>query len=137
MCLFKCITGLVSEKCLAVKVLTSPKISWNLNESIFVLPFIHSELNWVRKNYFQSDLRFWDCLITRWLETTSIIVVIEKIYHYQFKSNCVKNHRLLAIHFFASLVSTWNFKCSERKNESHTSSISEVIDSEVYAYLNA
>ena len=97
MCLFKCITGLVSENPLAVNVLTSFKNSWNLQESTFVLSFIHSKLNWVRKSYFQSDLRFSDCLITRWLETTSILVIMDKIDRYQFIWNYPKNRRVLAI----------------------------------------
>ena len=68
-------------------------------------------------------------LLTRWLPTTSILVVIERIYRYQFKSNYLKNHK-----FFATL----NFQRSEKKkNEPHRSSISEVIDSERCAYLNA
>ena len=110
MCLFKCITGLVSENLLAVNVLTSFKNSWNLQESTFVLSFIHSKLNWVRKSYFQSDLRFSDCLITRWLETTSILVIMDKIDGYQFISNYPKNRRVLAIfvlHFWY-LNKIWN-----------------------------
>ena len=87
MCLFKCKTGLVSESPLSVNVLTSTKNSWNLHESTFVLPFIYSEPNWVRKSYFKSGLRFYDCLITRWLETTRVLVVIEITYRYQIKWN--------------------------------------------------
>ena len=44
-------------------------------------------------------MRFYNCLITRWLETTSVLVVIERIYSYQFKSNYLKNHRLFAAFF--------------------------------------
>ena len=97
MCLFKCVTGLVSENPFAVNVLTSPKNSWDLRESTFVLSLIHSMLNWVRNSYFQADLRFLDCLITRWLETTSILVIMGRIYRYQFKSNYLKNRRVFAI----------------------------------------
>ena len=97
MCLFKCITGLVSENPLAGNMLTTPKNSWNLHESTFVLSFIHYMLNWVRSSYFQSDLRFSDCLITRWLKTTSILVIMERIYRYQFKSNYLKKSRVFAI----------------------------------------
>ena len=96
---FKCITGLLSEKTLAVNVLTSPKKSWNLQKSTFILPFLHSGQNWVSKSYFQEDLRFFDCLIPPWLETTSIFVVIERIYSYQNKWNYLKNGRLFAIFF--------------------------------------
>ena len=39
--------------------------------------------------------------------------------------------------FFAFLESTLNFQCSEKKNEPHRSSISEVIDSERCAYVKA
>ena len=101
MCLFKCIKGLVSENLLAVNVLTSPKNSWNLRKSTFLLLFHFSERIWFREKYFSSDLRFEDCLLKRWLRTTSILVVIERIYRYQFKSNCLKNHKVFA-EFFCS-----------------------------------
>ena len=100
MCLFKCITGLVSENPLAVNVLTSLKNSWNLHEKTFVLSFIHSELNWVRNTYFSSYLRCSVSLISRWLEYTSILVIMERIYCYQFKSNYLKSRRVFAIFVF-------------------------------------
>ena len=34
------------------------------------------------------------------------------------------------------LESMWNFQCSEKTNEPHRSSISEVIECEICAYLN-
>ena len=43
-----------------------------------------------------------NCVVTRWLETTSILVVIERIYRYQF-SNDLKNYR----HFAALLLDFW------------------------------
>ena len=72
--------------------------------------------------------------LTRWVPTTSILVVIERIYRYQFKSNHLKSFWLI---FLAFLESILNFQCSEKKNEPHRSNISEVIDSERCAYLNA
>ena len=39
--------------------------------------------------------------------------------------------------FFAFLVSTWNFQCSEKKYEPYRPIFSEVIDAEQCAYLNA
>ena len=39
--------------------------------------------------------------------------------------------------FFAVLLSTWIFQYSEKENEPHRSIISEVIDSDRCAYLNA
>ena len=135
MCLFKCITGLVSENPLAVNVLTSPKNSWNLHKSAFILLFHHSGPNRARKSYFQLDLRFQDYLLTRWLPTTSIFVVIGRIYRYQFKSNYLKNHRLFALHFLIISIYT-KLSMFWKKNEPHISSISGVIESEVCAYLN-
>ena len=111
---FRCIIGFSSENPLAVDVLTSPESSWNLQKSTFILLFLHYEPNWVRKGYFRSGLRFWDCLITRWLETMSILIVIERIYRYQHKSNYVKkNHSFVT--FFVFLVSTLILPCSETK----------------------
>ena len=96
MCRFKFITGLVSENSLEVNVLTSRKDSWNLQKSTFIGLFHHTDPYSVRKNYFQSDLILKDCLITCWLPTTSILVVIEIIYRYRFKSNYLKNDKFFA-----------------------------------------
>ena len=96
MCRFKFITGLVSENSLEVNVLTSRKDSWNLQKSTFIQLFHHTDPNSVRKNYFQSDLRLKDCLITRWLATTSIVSVVEIIYRYRLKSNYLKNDKFFA-----------------------------------------
>ena len=51
MCLFNWITGLVSENPWLVNVLKSPKKSWKLEKSTFILRFLHSEPNWIRKSY--------------------------------------------------------------------------------------
>ena len=99
MCLFKCMMGFLYENPL-VKVLTILKNSWMLQKSSFILVFSHSEPNLVRTSYFESDLRFWDCLLTRWLPTMSILVVIERIYRYQSRANYLKDHRLSTAFFF-------------------------------------
>ena len=99
MCLFKCMTGFLYENPLAVKVLTSLKNYWILQKSSFILVFSHSEPNLVRRTYFESDLRFWDCLLTRWLPTTSILVVVNRIYRYQFKANDLKDRRFWTAFF--------------------------------------
>ena len=103
MCLFKCITGLVSENPLAVNVLSSPKNLWNPQKSTFILLLLHFKSNWGIKSCFESDQRFKGCLLTRGLSTASILLVIERIYCYQLKSNDLKNHRLFAkflLHFW-------------------------------------
>ena len=99
MYLFKCIRRILSRNFLAVNVLTSPKNSWNLHKSTFILFFDHIEPNWVRKSIMESGVRFEDCLLTRWVSTTSILVVIERIYRYQLKSNYWKNHTIFAAFF--------------------------------------
>ena len=74
-------------------------------------------------------------MITRSLETTSILVVIERICRYQFKSIYLRNHQPIAL---LPLI-FWNVhEVSNvlKKIEAHRSSISEVIDSERGAYLN-
>ena len=98
-------------------VLASLKIPWNLEQRSFILPFHHSDPKWARKSHYESDLRFQDCLLTRWLPTTSILVVLERTYRYQFKSNYLKNHKFFPqffLLFLAFLESTLSFKCSEK-----------------------
>ena len=97
MCLFKSITGLLSENRLVVNVLTSPKNSWNLPKRTFIVLFHDFGTNSVRKSYFSSDVRFQDRFLTRELPTTSTLVVIEKIYCYRFQSNYLKNENSLAL----------------------------------------
>ena len=46
---------------------------------------------------------------------TNILVVIERIYRYQFKSRYLKTIDVLLHFFFAFLVSTWNFQWAGRK----------------------
>ena len=50
MCLFKCITGLLSGNPLAVNVLTGPQNSLNLQKGTFMLFFQHFVPNWVWKS---------------------------------------------------------------------------------------
>ena len=100
MFLFKCIRGVVSENPLAVNPLTSPKNSWNLQKRTFILIFQHSGQNWVTKSCFYSDLRFQDFLLTRWLATSGILIVIERLCCYQFKSNYLKSHKFFRNFFF-------------------------------------
>ena len=99
-CLFNCVTGLVSETRFGVKQLKSLKNSSNLQKGTFILLFHHSEPKAVRKSYFSSDLRFCVWLITRWLPTMSFLVVIERIWSYQFKSSYLKNNQFFAAFCF-------------------------------------
>ena len=100
MFLFKWKRGVLSENPLAVNALTSPKNSWNLQKRTFILIFHHIGQNWVTKSCFYSDLRFQDFLLTRWLPTSSIVIVIETLYRYQFKSNYLKSQKFFSNFFF-------------------------------------
>ena len=77
-----------------------------------------------------------DCLLTRWLPTTSYLVAIETIYGCQFKSNYLKNENLFADFSLSSwyLLEIYNVL---KKNEPHKWIFSGVIDSKRWAYLNA
>ena len=114
MWLFNCITGLVSEIPLAMNLLTSSKSSWNVKKRNFIQIFYYFEQNWVRKSYFSSDLRFYDCLITSGLPTTCILVVIERIYRYQFKNIIWKTINFCDI-LVPFLESTLNLQFSQKK----------------------
>ena len=94
------------------------------------------ELNWVRKSYFQSGLKFQHCLLTGWLPTRSILVVIERIYRCQLKWNYLRNHKSF-LDFFFNFGICIKFTMFGKKHEPHTSSIFEIIDSEKCSYLNA
>ena len=70
----------------------------------------------------------------------SILVVIVRIYCYQFKSNYLKSHRLFdpfVLNFWYLHKIAKVLKKKKKKNEPRRSSISEVIDSERRAFLNA
>ena len=69
----------------------------------------------------------------------SILVVIGRIYLYKFKSNIWKTKIFLLIFYciFGIYITFWTFLKKKKKIESHSLSVSEVIDSERRAYLNA
>ena len=110
--------------------------SQNLQKSTFTLLFRRYETNWFRKCLFLPDLRHLDCLLTRWLSTTSILVIIGWIYHYQLKCNYLKNQKYFAIFYctFGIYIKFWTFS---KKNQPPSLSIFEVTDFERRAYLNA
>ena len=110
--------------------------SWNLQKNTFIILFHHSDPQWVWKSYFQSDLKFLDCSLTRWLPTTSIFVAIERIDHYKFKANYLKNHQNFGV-FFLSFRMYIKLQFFRKKYELHRSNISVVIDYERCAYFNA
>ena len=75
--------------------------------------------------------------LTCWLPNLSILVVIERIYRYQFKCNYLKiqKHFDDFYYIFGIYIKFWTFFF--QKNEPHSLNISEVIASERCASLNA
>ena len=67
--------------------------------------------------------------LTRWLPTTNILIIIGRIYCHQCKCNYLKNQKdfLNFYGIFGMYIKFWKFW---KKSEPHSSSISEVIDSE-------
>ena len=126
--LLKYVKGLVSENSSAVDVLKRPKNYWNLQKITSVLLFHHSKPSWVRKSHFWSDLRFWDCLLTRWLPTTSIYVVIGEFTATNSDTIIWKTKNVL-LHCYCIFGIYIKF-------EPHSFSISEFIDSKKGVYLN-
>ena len=75
-------------------------------------------------------------LVNTLTETTSILIIIERIERYQFKSNYLKNCKNLAL--FRSNFWTLNeISNIPKRNEPNRSSISESNYSEIYAFLEA
>ena len=137
MCFFKCITLLVSENPLAGNVLTSPKNSWNLQEKYFYPTFSSF---WAKLGYKESILIRSDILGPLFNTLTA---------NYEYSRTNRKNWPLPIQIKLSKKPSIFccNFCCSFgiyikssmfwKINEPHRSSISEVIDSEKWAYLNA
>ena len=53
----------------------------------------------LEKVIFNQIWDFSDCLITCWLPTTSILVLIERIYRYEIKLNYLKNRKFFPVFF--------------------------------------
>ena len=115
MCLFKCITGLFSENLLAVNVLTSRQNNWNLQKSTFILVFLHSEPNWVKKKLFSiisEILRLVDNTFTGNYEYSRSK---RENLPLPIQINISKESSTYCIIVFNILKCTWNFECSEKK----------------------
>ena len=110
-CLLKCIKGLVSENPLAVNVLTSPKNCWKLQKSTSTKLSHHFERVWVRKGHFQLHPRFKDCLLTRWLPTAGILVVIGIVTATNSNAFIWKTETLFSVCYciFGMYIKFWTF----------------------------
>ena len=120
MYLFKCITGLVSENPLAVTVLTSPKNSWNLQKSTFIILFHHSEPNKLsQKKLFLTRSEILGLLVNTLTANYEYSRSNRENLPLPIQINLSKKPYIFCCIFFY-------FQCSEKKkkNEPHRSSIS-------------
>ena len=137
MCLFKCKTGSVSENPFAVNVLTSSKNCWNLQKSTFILLFHHSGTKLSLKKVFliRSEILglLFNTLTGNYEYSHSDIENL--LLQIQIKL-CRKPLTILPS-FFLSIGIYIKFPIFWSKNQRHRSNISQFIDCERCAYLNA
>ena len=98
-CLFKWIIGYVFEKSLAMNVLKSPKNSWNLQKSTFILLFHHFQENWVSKKLFLIRSDILGQLDNKYTGNYVYSRKLGRVYRYQFKSVYLRNAKPFAIFF--------------------------------------
>ena len=94
--------GPVSEYPSAGNELTGPKHCRSLQESTFILRFIHSDIDRAWKRCHESDLKSQDCLLTHWLPMPSILAILGGNYANQLKCNYLINEKLfvnILMHF--------------------------------------
>ena len=67
---------------------------------------------------------------------TSIIFLIETIWHNQYRFSCIRNKNVLLQFFLAYLKSILKFEHFQKQDDSHSWCISENMDSEKRGYIN-
>ena len=77
--LHKCLKSPASEDPLENNMVNVPKHCSNLHHSTFIRFFNHYQVNWVGKSLCFWHAKSWDCLLTHWLPTKSILFLIETI----------------------------------------------------------
>ena len=82
-------------------------------------------------------------MLKLWLPTTGILVVIRRIYLYQFKCKYLKKQKLLLqiyciFKIYIKFWTAWNKKTKKQKKKNEPQSLrsSETIDTERRGYLN-
>ena len=104
--------GLASEDTAVINVLRGYKHCWNLHGTTILL-FLHDfGIYWVGKCLRESDLKSWDCLLTRWLPISSIPVAMCTISGNKFKRHYLKKKRLFLIFYciFESYLKSRTFR---------------------------
>ena len=133
MFLLKHLEGLASEHHSVINVLTGSKHRWKQQRITNILFSHEFMVNCVWKRLLYSDHKSLDCLLTHWLPMTSIPDAICRIFCNNFKRYYLKNFSRFFLPF---LKWAWNFKHFEKKNESPSLIICEIIVSERGCYWN-
>ena len=115
MCLFKWIPGLLSENPLAVNGLTSPKNSWYLQQSSFLLLLHHSEPNWLKKKFFLIRSENLGLLYNMLTGNYEYCHSYRENFPLPIQIKLSKKPKIFCHTSFAFLVSTLNFQCFEKK----------------------
>ena len=89
----KSLKSLVSEDTLKNNMVNGPKHCSKLNHSTFIIFIDPCEDNSVRKIRSSWYGKSWDCLLTHWLLTTSILLLIETIDSNIFRCNYLRNEK--------------------------------------------
>ena len=114
---------LLSEKPLAVNVLTSPKYSWNLQKSTFILLFLHSQPKWVRKSLFSIRCDILGLLVYMLIVNCECCSSNGENLRLPIQIQLSKKPQTFCDLFFAFLVSIWNFQCSVKKKKKKRMSV--------------
>ena len=133
---FKCITGLLSQNPLAVNKLTSPK-SPEICKKVLLSSFFSFSAKLSSKKLFSTRSEILLLLDNTRTGNHQYSLVVERICRYKFKRKYLKNYQPFLLFF----LKFWNVldisNVLKKKIKPYRSSFSEVIDSEVRAYLNA
>ena len=111
--LHKCLKRLLSEEFSTSNMVNEPKCCWNLNDSTFTKFIDHCEGNLVGSYWCAKSL---DCLLTRWLQMTSILFLIETIYCNIFRCNYLRKKKFFFLYFVAFWKSKLNFPHFQKKD---------------------
>ena len=125
----KCLKTPISDDPWTSKMVNVLKHCWNQLQSIFIIFIDYWQVNSVKKGLCFWHAKSWDSFLTHWLETKSILLLIETILRYQFRCNYLRNKKI----FLSFLLHLWNLQSVlnilKKKDDPHRSNISEITDS--------
>ena len=113
MCLFKCITRLLSENPLAVNVLTSSKNSWNLEKNNATFSSFEAKLSY--KNFFLMRSDILGLVVNTLTANYEYSLSNRENFPIPIRINLSKIPFTTTVNLLKFLEFAWNFKCSEKK----------------------